>query len=271
MKNVFRNKINSQSITVLIVVVLLGVFLGFSAIAQSATRHKNGELINSNGTIYLIQNDQRWGFRTIEEFISHGYKFDMVLSSNSSDLELPYGGEMRVRAGTMAQDINDGSTLYFVYNTEARPIPNQALIFLLGFEGRKYLSVDISDYTVGEPIDFGFAFDTLQPGTLVNDNGTIFIVTSNGRAGFPSEAVFRSYGYNFESVFPINTATLNLPVLPDLGYRDGTLVNDKGTIFLISGNKKYGFKFWEEFVGRGYKLSAVINGDTSGLLESVLE
>ena len=51
-------------------------------------------------------------------------------------------------------------------------------------------------------------------------------------------------------------------------YLTGTLVNDGGTIYFISGNTKTPFASWGAFVGLGYSLKNVINGDVSNYLPS---
>jgi hypothetical protein len=51
-------------------------------------------------------------------------------------------------------------------------------------------------------------------------------------------------------------------------YPSGSLVNDGGTIYFISGTTKVPFTNWQSFVGLGYSLNQVTNGDTSGYTAS---
>jgi len=51
-------------------------------------------------------------------------------------------------------------------------------------------------------------------------------------------------------------------------YPSGSLVNDGGTIYFISGTTKVPFTNWQSFVGLGYSLNQVVNGDTSGYTAS---
>jgi hypothetical protein len=44
-------------------------------------------------------------------------------------------------------------------------------------------------------------------------------------------------------------------------YPTGTLVNDSGTIYFISGNQKVPFTNWDAFSGLGYSLQNVVQGD----------
>lgn len=234
------------------------------AIPPLQERHKDGELINSNGTIYLIRDNKRWGFRTADEFLSHGYRFEMALPPYTADLELPVGSTLKARAGTFSIDTADKKTFYLIYDDGIRGFPNLSTIFVLGLEDRPYYEINLSDYPRGETIETAtFAYKALPPGTLFHTKGTIFLVTGSGRAGFSSEAVFFSHGYRFDMVFRGSTEDLKLPEQAPLRFRDGTLVNDKGTIYLISQNKKYGFTTWESFTSRGYLLKNAIKGDVS--------
>ncbi len=57
--------------------------------------------------------------------------------------------------------------------------------------------------------------------------------------------------------------------VPAVGtYPTGSLVNDNGTIYFISGNTKIPFTNWQAFVGLGYSAGNVVNGDTSAYLLS---
>lgn len=50
-------------------------------------------------------------------------------------------------------------------------------------------------------------------------------------------------------------------------YRDGSLVVDRGTVFIIYQGKKYGFTAKEVFLGLNYKFSNVVAGDLSHIPE----
>ena len=236
-----------------------------SSSAQGLERHKTGELVSDHGTVYLVKDSSRFGFRTPEEFWSYGYTFSMVLPATAGDLLLPVDGILRARAGTLVRDKSDHKTLYLVYDTGARPLQDPSLVYFLDMQDRKVFDIDVSSYPKGGIIDLKAAFLPSDPGTLVRDQGTVYLVTKAGRAPFPSESIFRSYGYGFDMVFQANTFDLKLPVLAQLSFRDGSLINDQGTVFLISGNKKYGFKTLPGFLSRGYSLNSLIVGDTSGL------
>lgn len=253
-----------RHVSIFFLAVLGVIFLAQPAAAQGQARHKNGELVNDRGTVYLIKNDQRYAFRTAGEFYSNGYDFDQVLAATAGDLGLPDAGILRARSGALVLDASDNKTYYLVYDSGVRQITDPVYLIFMGMGDRPYFSINLADYPRGKAIDSILEnFAVPLPGSLINHNGAIYLITSQGRAPFPSAEVFRSYGYEFDMAFPANEADLKLTELSPLGWRDGTLVNDRGTIYLISGGKRYGFTSWSGFQNRGYRLSAVIAGDTS--------
>ncbi|MEK9180631.1 MAG: hypothetical protein AAB871_00145 [Patescibacteria group bacterium] len=252
-------KISKKLIKMGAAAVLLTVFLPIGTLSAEIIRHKNGELVSQSGTIYLIQDNQRYGFRSAGEFLSWGYRFDMVLPATRADMALPMNGTMKARAGTLALDTADGKTIYLVFDDGARAISADSVFIFSLFDGRQFFPVDLSNYPKGPAAGFDLIYYQHPTGALINDNGTIYLITSEGRAAFPSEAVFRSHGFEFNMAQENNYEDAKLPLAPVLKYRDGTLVNDNGTIFLISEGKKYGFKTWQAFLAGGYNLSAAIS------------
>ena len=50
------------------------------------------------------------------------------------------------------------------------------------------------------------------PGTLINQNGTIYYVSQHGKMGFTSMAVFNSWGFDLKNVVEANSGDLALPI-----------------------------------------------------------
>ncbi len=252
---------NIKYITSTLLIVL--VLIPMPTRAQNATPHPDGSLINMSGTIFLIKKQIRYGFRNPQEFFSHGYNFDMVLPVNEGDLKLPQGEPLRARDGTLANDIGDKQNTYFIFAGKARLIEEETL-YLLAIENYPRFSLDLTDYEKGNPLTLLETFKAGHPGTLVMDNKTIYIVAQSGLAPFSTPEIYHSYGYIFGMARNINSEEIKLPKISQVPYRDGTLVNDRGTIFLISEGKKYGFKTMQGFLNRGYKLKVSIKGSTDG-------
>lgn len=249
--------------------MIVGFFLAYFPFPASAAvaRHKNGELVSGGGTVYLLENNQRRGFAAADEFFSYGYEWEMVLPANPEDTKLPQGSNMRIRGGSLVLDKSDDRTMYLVFDDGARPIPGMDQMVFIRADGRKYYSFDLSAYPKGPAVGFDFVYLNHPVGSLVDIGGTIYLITKNGKAPFPSAEIFRSYGYDFNMALPGTALDQRLATLANLKYRDGSLINDNGTIFLVSEGRKFGFKSWSGFLSSGYSASSVIEGSLAGYPE----
>lgn len=104
-------------------------------------------------------------------------------------------------------------------------------------------------------------------GTLINQDGTIYRINQGQKTVYPDPVIFHSWGFNFEEVVLANDADRALPVGSVAGYRDGSLVADHGTVYIIFEGEKYGFSSAQVFLDMNYKFSNVISGDLSGYPE----
>jgi len=95
----------------------------------------------------------------------------------------------------------------------------------------------------------------------VLDGKTIWWVRGNARQGFESEAVFNTYGFSFAKVVPANAADKALAQGSLVKFRDGTLVKDGATYYLISDGKKLKFSSAADLAAKGYKTGNVISAN----------
>ena len=105
----------------------------------------------------------------------------------------------------------------------------------------------------------------LPDGTIIKIPGdpTVYLVTKGQLKPFSSAEDFLSQGYTWsqiQQVSPsqISTGSSGSGFYP---YPSGSLINDNGTIYFISGHSKIPFTNWEAFVGLGYLLKNVVEGD----------
>lgn len=254
----------------LIIIPLVALFVISKVspqVSANEEQHKNGQLIADNNIIYLIENNQRRAFHNILEMYTHGYRKDMILKASRLDMALSQGSDMTIRNHSFILDTSDGHTLYLFYNGKARPITDPFTSQFLSVDQRIYLKMNLNEYPKDSPIDGTYAYGAKPLGTLIKHNGTLYLITENGRAGFPSVPVFLSYGYSIDSAVEASDFDMRLPEAPVLRYRDGTMVSDNGTVYLIFAGKKYGFSSWSSFANRGYLQSAIIFGNTQGYEE----
>ncbi|OGE75967.1 MAG: hypothetical protein A3C85_00705 [Candidatus Doudnabacteria bacterium RIFCSPHIGHO2_02_FULL_48_21] len=213
--------------------------------------HPNGTLILDNGTIFLIKDGKRSGFRNPEEYFSHGYTFSQTVAANSADKATAEGSVMKALEGALVLDKADGRTVYMIgLNGTKRGFTSADVFKGLGYSFNGLLKIDLSDYTTGNPIASGV--EAHPEGALILDGKTVWWVKDGKRQGFESEAVFTTYGFTFGRVVASNAADMTLPTGPLVKFRDGTLVNDQGTVYVISDGKKLGFRNMNALTSRGY-------------------
>ena len=200
------------------------------------------------------------------------------------------------QAATMSW-ATSGCTIVYVMNFGSNPPPqNPSLTFpqLLGFgtvlsndkptgslstgplSGDTYFGVLA---TAGGQITLFYKKITVvgvvapQDGSPYNTviNGTVYRVASGKRYPYSSAAAFLSYGFNsWTRLVPGGATEQDLPVAADASGktsfvvpRSGSLVNDHGTIYLITGGKRQGFASAQAFLGLGYSFKNVLVGDTA--------
>lgn len=108
--------------------------------------------------------------------------------------------------------------------------------------------------------------NTPVPGSNISSNGIVYFYDGISLRPYTSAGAFLSYGFNsWNSVQPANADSTTLPKGNSIAPRDGSLINDQGTIYIITKGARAGFANKNVFLGLGYKFSNVIVGDTSFL------
>ncbi len=94
-----------------------------------------------------------------------------------------------------------------------------------------------------------------RDGALINDHGTVYLITNGLRAGFTSSDVFLKLGYQFKNVYPGDTSFMvneqNIGST-EQAHPSGTLVNDHGTLFVVKAGGRYTFSNMDVFNSYGY-------------------
>lgn len=231
-----------------------------SSAASAAGAHPNGTLVVDGQTVYLIQNGLRYGFRDPGEYKSYGYNFGQVVVASEADKSLPSSGTniLKAMAGTLVLDASDNKTVYMIGtgNTK-RGFATASVFKSLGYSFANLPKIDLKDYPVGPAItDAGQAH---PDGALVLDGQTIWWLQNDQKSGFESMAVFNTYGFSLSRVVKANTADLLLSVGSLVKFRDGTLVRDNGSYYIISNGQKLLFASVAVLTGKGFKTSNAID------------
>lgn len=98
-------------------------------------------------------------------------------------------------------------------------------------------------------------------GSLINDKGTIYLITNGQRIGFASSQAFLGLGYSFANAQQGDTSFMTslAPINNfEMAHPDGTLINDHGTIYIMKNNYRAGFPSMEAFNSWGLKMNEVV-------------
>ncbi len=104
-------------------------------------------------------------------------------------------------------------------------------------------------------------------GSNVVSGGTVYFISASGqKQAYTSAGAFLSYGFNsWANVTPATSDDLSLPTGSFVPPMDGSLINDGGTVYVITGGERAAFTSAAVFTALGYSFSNVIPGDTSFL------
>ncbi|MEJ0021441.1 MAG: 6-bladed beta-propeller [Candidatus Doudnabacteria bacterium] len=106
----------------------------------------------------------------------------------------------------------DHGVIYVMSQGFKRPFVSMAVFTALGYKLSNVIRADTSAIPEGESI---LSSNIRHPvGALILNQGTVYLLGTDLRYGFPSEAVFYSYGYQFKDVLPANSLDLLLPQGP---------------------------------------------------------
>gem|GEM_PF-1488340 len=195
-----KNKILFLAISTMLFTVC-GIFLfGISKNAR-ADQHQPGANVLYNGTVFFITADnQRRPYTSAGDFISYPTNnWANVMSASTEDLALPQGSLMPPADGSL---INDQNTIYLISKHARLGFTNAKAFLDLGYNFSNTIPGDTSFLSDAGLIT---SADIPHPyGTLINEDGTIYMMTSFGKIGIPSEQIFNSWGYKWSQVVPAN-------------------------------------------------------------------
>src|SRR3989344_3939200 len=182
---------------------------GSQNIVSGPAHPNNTNILGPDGTVYLIQNGFRSPYTSAGAFLSYGFNYwANVAPATTGDMNLPLS--------TYTPSGSTSTTTYFI---------------------------------------------TPRNGSLINDKGTIYLITNGLRIGFASADAFLGLGYSYATVQPGDTSFM-VALAPinnsAMSHPDGTLVNDNGTIYIMKNNTKMGFPSLQVFFSWGFELNKVV-------------
>jgi hypothetical protein len=170
------------------------------------------------------------------------------------------------------KNVLHNGTVYYVDGNSRQPYTSAGAFLSYGFNSwntvvpatASDLMLPISTYTPSGSTTPVTYFLPPRNGSLINDKGTVYLITNGTRAGFVSSEVFLGLGYSFANVIPGDTSFMTTLTNIDSNTKvhpDGTAINLNGTIWLVKNGARFGVPSMAVFNSWGLKLNEVVNGN----------
>lgn len=203
-----------KKLLIILPIVVLLAGLGYVFPAKAIINTAGATFSDSNGTVYLIttENGQlvKRPYTSAGAFLSYGFNsWENVINQQFLDnpLLLPTGSFIPPRDGSiMCSDRgSDRGTCYLISEGKKLGFVSDTVFKNLGFNFAMAGDGDVSWMPDGAVLADGF--DVHKPGTLINLNGTIYLVgTGSDKFGFPDMGTLKSWGYSLKDVVVGNSA-----------------------------------------------------------------
>lgn len=184
---------------------------GFAPLAVAAAHPVGSFVKTSDGTVWMVsQEGTRRPFTSAGAALSYGFfSWSQVMDASAEDAALPVGSFINPRDGgifcateTKGSDVKGECSL--VTGGMKAAFTSAQVFKDLGFSFSNAFYGDSS--FLSKTSNVASSTEAHRPGVLVNNNGTVQLVGSNGLLGIPDIATFNSWGFRFVDVVPANAA-----------------------------------------------------------------
>jgi hypothetical protein len=214
--------------------LILGTFMLWTlpfSVAHGARHSLGGNILTKEGTVYLIitmENGQvvRRPYSSAGTFLSYSFNnWANVATASAEDIALPVGSLIPPQDGKVfcSDRGNDQGSCYLITSGQKAGFTSENVFFGLGYSFNHVLYGDVSFLKAADNISASTMAH--KPGTLVNKDGTIFLVSNNGLLGVPNPAILQSWGYVFTDAVPANLADRALLVFSNIAERQSGQLN----------------------------------------------
>jgi hypothetical protein len=173
-------------------------------------------LVNSNGTLYLIESAVRYGITAPGILFSYGLAFSDAKTATSADMSLPASSSLLPPGnGSLVKSVKD-PTVYFISQDQKYAFTSASVFLGLGFKWSSVLVVtdpELQALPMASPLSSSSVAHLA--GTDVLDDGTVYWIDSNNaKEGYPSLAIYNSWhmANGLSTVVPANSADIAMPV-----------------------------------------------------------
>jgi hypothetical protein len=105
-----------------------------------------------------------------------------------------------------------------------------------------------------------------RDGSVINDGGTIYVISNGKRAGIANPSAYLGLGYTWSEAIQGDTSFLNnLPAITSalIAHLSGTLINNNGTIQLVTTNGLEGIPDPATLESWGYSFSEAVSANSA--------
>lgn len=180
-----------------------------------------------------------------------------TLTVNESGSSAPANADVAHTPGT---NVVSNGTVYFITQDNARSPYTSAEAFLSYRFNSWAVIVNANGSDEKLPLTTTYYIPP-RNGSLINDHGTVYLITNGQRVGFASAAAFAGLGYSFANVasgdtsFMVATTPINSSAMV---HPDGTLINDRGTLYVMKDGSRMGFPSLSVLVSWGYSTTEAV-------------
>lgn len=221
----------------ILVGIIITVMTAIAPASVHAASHGSGSLIllpDGHTVQFIDQTSVRHSFHSGGALSSYGFlSFAQIATATNSDLTLQEGTYIPPRDGTIfcatetkGSDVKGECSL--ITGGQKAAFVSSEVFTGLGFNFKNAISGDSSFLTKTTNITSGL--EAHRPGVLVNDQGTVRLVSATGLLGIPDQATFNSWGYTSSNIVSANSADKTLSQVGVMASRQPGQLNPTAII-----------------------------------------
>lgn len=182
--------------------------------------------------------------------------------ANYTNVVGPDGTVYRIDGSARYPYTSAGAFLSYGFNTWATVVPATS----------GDMALPVATYTPSGSTQQTTYFIPPRNGSLINDKGTIYLITNGTRVGFANAQSFLELGYSFANAQPGDTSFM-VTLAPinnsATAHPDGTLIRDGKTIYLLKNNTRLGIPSMSVFYSWGLNMNEVVPANNYDLAAPV--
>ncbi|HEX5429501.1 MAG TPA: Ig-like domain-containing protein [Patescibacteria group bacterium] len=201
---------------------LISASINFTATGSGQATSVNSNLVNDNGTYYLIQNGQRLGITSPGILFTYGYEFKDARGYSPADANIPLGPLLTPDNGSLVKS-DKNPTVYLISQNQKHGFVSEEVFLGLGYKFSSVLTVTDPELArLSNGLDLATDQASHMDGINVLDNrGTIYYIDHQTLRAYPSQDIYNSWHLdnNFSNVVAANAYDLALPRVKDIDFR----------------------------------------------------